>query len=143
MWTLIIIGLKMDSRHLFPRQMLLMTRFSSFLDFYWQFTVLEHLKRKYPLKLYFFHNAIYKIKNSSKNMNYLTLLVHRYVRYGPMLLMSIIYQLTIFQHTIRGPIAPRALTRVNACESYWFMPLLMLENFMRPEQMVIVLFSTF
>ena len=74
--------------------------------------------------------------NFRKNLNYLSLLLHRYIRYGPLLMISIIYQLTIFRYTFKGPISHKALSRVNSCENYWFISLLMLENFMRPDHMV-------
>ncbi|KAL7021084.1 hypothetical protein ACKWTF_011745 [Chironomus riparius] len=82
--------------------------------------------------------AIYCFRTfKAKNLNYLSLLLHRYIRYGPMLLISIIYQLTLFQYTFRGPIAPKAFERVQSCEKYWFMSLLMLENYMRPDHMCV------
>lgn len=69
-------------------------------------------------------------------MEYLPLLVHRYVRYMPMIALSLIYHLTLMKFFVNGPLSHVIKKRIENCEKYGFAALLIVENFMHAEKLV-------
>lgn len=65
-----------------------------------------------------------------KKLNLLRLILHRYLRYTPVLAFLILYIVSISRYTNHGPISFPGY--VDCCEKYWWSALLHIQNYVNP-----------
>lgn len=74
---------------------------------------------------------------SRKKFNYFHILIHRFLRYAPLLVVAGLYQNLFLDKFILGPLFFMHNFHVDTCKKYWWSSLLMIENFVNATDSVI------
>ena len=67
-----------------------------------------------------------------KRFNVLRIVLHRYLRYTPVLAALILYIVSIFKFTLDGPVKWFIDDTINQCETNWWSTLLHIQNYINP-----------
>lgn len=73
-------------------------------------------------------------------INVVSLYIHRAIRVTPLLGVCILFSMSLFRFCANGPLWPRITAAVSKrCEQNWWISLLYMQNYVRPDDMVRVI----
>lgn len=110
---------------------LLLIHFFSWEDFLWCGAVWSRLRGEMRINVVSYFLKI----NFRKKFNIFLMILHRYVRYTPVLMILILFFISPMKFLVFGPFSNHE-SLIENCDKYWWSTLLHISNYVNPNDMV-------